>query len=141
MEELFLLIQKTYGVTGLILATPMGAVYYLWHENKSLHTQLLANSLAYGKDLAAASTAYGKELATVSAACSKELTIANDKVVAAQQQRVSDAQKIAEKLLDVVSEQNGLNKETNMTLDRIGDMFNSLPQRNTIAPEGKKRQP
>lgn len=50
----------------------------------------------------------------------------NDKVVEAQKQRVEDAQKVTEKLVEMVSEHAGLAKETNLALDRVGDTLSLL---------------
>ncbi len=44
------------------------------------------------------------------------------------EQRVADAKAISDKLMTIVSEQSGLNKETNMALERVGDMMSVLSQ-------------
>ncbi len=47
-------------------------------------------------------------------------------VVAAQTQRVTDAQQVTEKLIEMVSEHAGLAKETNIALDRIAGLLTTL---------------
>lgn len=90
MEEIFLLFYKTYGLIGLIILAPFVACFYLWRENKNLH---------------------GFHV--------RQLQSANDRVASALQQRVVDAQAITNKLVEIVSEQAAVNKETNLALDRL----------------------
>ena len=44
------------------------------------------------------------------------------------EQRVQDSKAISDKLMVIVGEQSGLNKETNMALERVGDMMSVLSQ-------------
>lgn len=90
MEEIFLLFYKTYGLIGLVILAPFIACIYLWRENKAIH----------------------KETA-------RQVQLANDRVSSALQQRVVDAQAITNKLVEIVSEQAAVNKETNLALDRL----------------------
>ena len=90
MEEIFLLFYKTYGLIGLIILAPFVACFYLWRENKNLHSVHV-----------------------------RQLQSANDRVASALQQRVVDAQAITNKLVEIVSEQAAVNKETNLALDRL----------------------
>lgn len=83
MDELIQLIFKSYGLVGVILASPLVAVVFLWRHNQALQDKLQA---------------------------------ANDK-------RVEDAQRITDKLMLMSSEHASLSKETNLALDRIGDVL------------------
>lgn len=40
MEELLLLIQKTYGLIGLFLVAPIGALIAVWRQNVKLQKDL-----------------------------------------------------------------------------------------------------
>lgn len=97
MEELLTLIYKTYGLVGILLVMPLVACIYLWKENKGLHRESSASIQA-----------------------------ANDRVAAAIQQRVVDAQSITNKLVEIVSEQAATNKETNIALSNLEDRLGSL---------------
>lgn len=90
MEEVLTLIYKTYGLVGLAIIAPFVACVYLWRENKAIH----------------------KETA-------KQLQATNDRIASALQQRVVDAQSITNKLIEIISEQSAVNKETNLALDRL----------------------
>lgn len=115
MQELFDLISKTYGIAGLIILSPFVGIFFLWRANQSLHLQLAALSVAHAKTLETST----KEFLD-------KILLANDKIVAAQVQRVQDAQGISTMLVTIVSEQSSLNKETNMALDKITEF---LPKR------------
>jgi hypothetical protein len=52
-----------------------------------------------------------------------EVIKATQESTEAQKQRVADAQAISNKLLDVVSEQSALNKETNIALDQVRELL------------------
>ncbi len=90
MEDLILLVQKTYGLIGLILFSPVAATVFLWIENKSLTRLLVSNTEA-----------------------------AHDKLAGVQAHRVDDAKAIMEKLMLIVSQQSSINEETNCALERI----------------------
>lgn len=100
MEEILLLVYKTYGLIGLIILSPFVACIYLWRENKNLH-----------------------------ASAARQVQQANDRVAAAIQQRVVDAQSITNKLVEIVSEQSAVNRETNLALDRLEDKLAVLKVR------------
>lgn len=87
-----MLVYKTYGLVGLIILAPGVACVFLWRENKNIH-----------------------------GAHVRQLQAANDKVAAALQQRVVDAQAITNKLVEIVSEQASVNKETNLALAQLVD--------------------
>jgi hypothetical protein len=61
-----------------------------------------------------------------------QLQAASDRVNGVHDQRVKDAKEIAEKLMDMIQEHAALSKETNMALDRVGDML-SILQNNAMA--------
>lgn len=95
-----MLVYKTYGLVGLLLLAPVVVSVYLWRENKALH----------------------KETA-------RQIQVANDRVQAAIQQRVVDAQSITNKLVEIVSEQAAVNRETNLALDRLETKLSVLKVR------------
>jgi hypothetical protein len=107
MEEIIQLITKTYGLVGFLILAPFAGMMVVWNENKRL-TLALHDSERRGSD---------------------KQSEMNDKIVKAQEQRVADAQQISSKLVEIVSEQSALNRETNIALDRIGDMLSSLHYR------------
>jgi len=41
MEELVLLVQKTYGIVGLLILAPFIAVVYLFRQNVKLHDDVV----------------------------------------------------------------------------------------------------
>lgn len=97
MDEIIALIVKTHGLVGVVFIAPYAAAVYLW-----------ANTLRLNKDLVLTA---------------KELAGSKNEVIEAQKQRVQDAQMISEKLMVLVSEQSGLNKETNIALDQVREML------------------
>lgn len=111
MDELVTLIAKTYGLVGLLIIFPFVACYLLWRENKRITHIVEKNS---------------DETA-------KRVQECNDKIVEAQKQRVVDAQAITNKLVEIVSEQSALNKETSLSLDRITEILSGLKARVQIA--------
>ncbi len=104
MDELITLITKTWGIAGILLAAPFLAVWVLWRANAKLNAQLV------------------KSVET----CKTELGDSHDKMSKIQDQRVLDAQSVTSKMMEVVSEQSALNKETNIVLDRVGDSLSVL---------------
>ena len=115
MEDLIQLVFKTYGLVGILLFAPLIGVVYLWRDNKALNRMLLNNSKSQASELAAMSKNHYADI-----------TMAHDKTSAAQLLRVQDAQNIMTKLMELVSEQSSLNKETNIALDNIGDVLSKL---------------
>jgi hypothetical protein len=107
VEELFTLVAKTYGLVGLLILFPFVACYFIWRENKRLTGVIERNA---------------QETA-------KRVQECNDKIIEAQKQRVADAQAITSKLVEMVSEQSALNKETNLALDRISEILSGLRTR------------
>ena len=103
MDELVQLLVKTYGLLGILLLAPFIATVYVWNENKRLHGHHEATETTNNNTV----------------------TLMNDKIVKAQEQRVADAQAITNKLVEIVSEQSALNKETNLVLERIKDKLDS----------------
>lgn len=103
MEELINLVVKTYGLVGFVLLAPYVALVYMWRQNVKLNADLVA---------------YGEKLA-----------MAKEGVTAAQAQRVVDAQQTATKMMELVSEQSGLNKETNITLDQLRELLMMMQTR------------
>lgn len=112
MEELIALIAKTWGIAGILLAAPFFACWVLWRANAKLNERLV-KSLEVSKE---------------------ELTTVNEKVAKVQELRVNDAQSVTTKLMQVVSDQSALNKETNIVLDRVGDALSVLQ---TVGPHKK----
>lgn len=104
MDELFQLIVKSYGVVGVIILSPMISTIYLWKENQKLHEKMLNLTGEHAKGIEGV----------------------GERITEVQDKRIADAQGIMTKLMDLVSAQSGLNKETNLALDRIGDMITML---------------
>lgn len=105
MEEIGLLITKTYGIAGLIMLSPFAGLIFLWRH----YVKVLKE-----KDL---------EI--------KQLGEA----------RTMDAQKVFEKLMDMNKIQSESNKETNMALERVGDLLSimtSPPPARPPLPPGDK---
>lgn len=96
MEDLLILIGKTYGLVGLLIVAPFFGLFVVWTEYKK-HIRETAATLA----------------------------AANIRSEEAQKQRVADAQSITTRLMEMVEEQSSLNKETNLTLNRIGEMLSN----------------
>lgn len=93
MEEIIVLVQKSYGLLGVFLVLPLVAVIVVWRQNVKLQDKVLK---------------------------------AHEDTTDAHKQRVKDAQEINVKLIDVLKEQTGLNIETNLALERIGDALNEV---------------
>lgn len=55
-----------------------------------------------------------------------EANKAKNAEIDAHKLRVKDAQEVNVKLVDVIKEQNAMNSETNIALERIGDAFNAM---------------
>jgi hypothetical protein len=104
MQEILELIAKTYGLVGVFLVLPLVSSVVLWRDNKSLRDE-------------------NKRLHEDSA---RHIQECNNAVVDSQKQRVADAQAISAKLIEMVSEQASLNKETILSLDRISDSLTGL---------------
>lgn len=92
MDKLYQLIMDTYGIAGIITLSPLIGVVMLAREVRRLTDELV-----------------------------KTTTTWSEKVSAAQQARIDDSKAISDRLMQVVTEQAALNKETNIALDRIGD--------------------
>jgi hypothetical protein len=65
----------------------------------------------------------------------KQLAEANTKVVKAQEQRVEDVKAIANRLIEMSSENAALTKETNIALDRVGDTLTVMVQAGFYRPQ------
>ena len=92
-EDLVTLILKTYGIAGVLILAPFVACFLLWRGNTVLQAQVVAQ-------------------AALVAAAEKER--GND-----QNKRVTDTERMMEKLLLVVREQTALGVETNSMLERL----------------------
>lgn len=97
MEELVQLITKTYGLVGLLILAPMAALTILYKD----HRKMLKDREKQDKEW-------------------------EERIGKVQEQRVQDAQAITAKLVEIVSEQSGLNRETNMALERISEMLDKV---------------
>lgn len=99
MEEILQLIIKSYGLIGIFLVLPLGASALLWKENKALTKQLQSNH----EDAA------------------RKIQACNDRIIEAHKQRVMDSQAVSNQLIVMVNEQTGLNKDSVLALDKLGD--------------------
>lgn len=138
MDALFELIIKTYGLVGLLIAAPFVAAVYLWRDNVKIRTDyssaISTLHASHANIIAALNSERHKELVEANAERLKQLSESNDKVVKAQEQRVADAQAVRDKLVDMISEQAAMNRETNVVLDRVGD-FLATKQNRLLPPE------
>lgn len=114
MGELLDLIYKSYGLIGLLIAAPFVASVYLWKDNIKLRSDTAVQLAELNKLRIADTEKFAISLSAV-----------NDKIVKAQEQRVIDAQSITTKLVDIISEQSAMNRETNLALERVGDFLAS----------------
>jgi hypothetical protein len=94
VEELIQLIAKTYGIAGLIMLSPFIMLGYVWRNNQKLHAEI--------------------------SKVQSERATAVEKI---QEARVGDAKAMSEKMLVLVEEQAGLNKETNIALDQVRELL------------------
>lgn len=94
MDELVQLIAKTYGIAGLIMLSPFIMLGYVWKNNVKLHDQV--------------------------SKIQAERAAAVEKV---QEARVGDAKATFEKMMVLIEEQAGLNKETNIALDQVRELL------------------
>jgi hypothetical protein len=104
MEELIQLVIKSYGVIGLVMLSPFVGVWFLWKQNQKLHDTIAA----------------------LTSSSAERIVVAGDRIVEAQKQRVTDAQAIMDRLVTMVTEQSGLNKETNLALERLADLMSMM---------------
>jgi hypothetical protein len=104
MDDLIQLIVKSYGIVGLLILSPMITTVYLWRETVRLnkeHNELQAAHMKFIDDL-------------------------GQRVVAAQEKRVLDSQGVTNKLVEMIANHTTAQKETNIALDRVGDMVSML---------------
>jgi hypothetical protein len=94
VDELVQLIAKTYGIAGLIMLSPFIMLGYVWKNNVKLHDQV--------------------------SKIQAERAAAVEKV---QEARVGDAKATFEKMMVLIEEQAGLNKETNIALDQVRELL------------------
>jgi uncharacterized protein involved in tolerance to divalent cations len=104
VDELVQAFVKSYGIVGLIIIAPVVGMVYLWRENIKLNTEMRVMAAEYAK----------------------RIDEMGQRVVAAQEKRVDDSHNITTQLVDMISEHSGAQKETNLALDRIGDMVSDL---------------
>jgi hypothetical protein len=97
MDELIQLIARTYGIVGLLILAPIIAVIFLYKDNRRIHHDHEALMVDW------------------------ELRVAK-----VQEQRVQDAQAITNKLVEIVSEQSALSRETNIALERISGIMDQV---------------
>lgn len=115
MEKLFQLVMETYGIAGVIMLSPFVAVIAMWRENSKLHADAEAASMKYMATCKECDKTYAASLQAV-----------NDRLVKAHEQRVVDAQAITAKMVEMVAEQSAMNRETNLALDRVGDLMSMI---------------
>lgn len=110
MDKIIQLTLETYGISGMVMLSPLLAVVYLWRENQSL-TQKHSDELA--KLNASRVSDSQKCVSCPNVAALNEI----------QNQRVKDAQQIGNKLIQVMSEQSALNQQTNSALEQLGNVL------------------
>jgi len=115
MEKIVQLVMETYGVAGLVMLSPFAAVVVLWRENLRIQKDAKDSETKYRTSCTDCDKAYADKLASI-----------NDKLVSAHEQRVKDAQAITSKMVEMVAEQSAMNRETNLALDRVGDLMSVI---------------
>ncbi len=101
MNDFIELIQKTYGLAGILTLIPALAATVLYRDGRRKEKE------------------HEKEIRLLNQA-------SEEKLERLQNQRVSDAQAISTKLVGIVSDQSSLNKETNLALGRISETMTHL---------------
>jgi hypothetical protein len=97
VDKIIELIFQSYGIIGVILFLPTGGMVAIWRAYMKRE-----------KDSA------------------KELAEANLRIEQATKARVEDAKAVSDKLMELVSEQSGLNKETNLALGHINNLLERM---------------
>lgn len=115
MDELIQLITKTYGLVGLLILAPMGGLVIVYRDYRRAQAE---------RDRA--EREWAERLRKCEQECGERLSVVNDKVIGAQLQRVADAQAVTSKLVELVSDQSALNRETNLALESIGNTLTVL---------------
>jgi hypothetical protein len=100
MGEVIELVYKSYGIIGLVMLSPLAGLVYLWRDYKA-----------------------------ISKAHFETIKSLMRNIHDLQEKRVQDAQAIGGKLMELMSEQAAMNKETNMALERIGESAMLEPPR------------
>lgn len=90
MDKIVELVMKSYGLVGFMLIAPLIGLAVLWRAYVKREDEHI-----------------------------KELSAAHGVVAATQEKRVIDAHSMAEKMMDLASEQSALNKETNLLLGNV----------------------
>lgn len=107
MEEIIQIILKSYGLVGIVLLAPYAGIFFLWKELKKTLQEKAKDSKAHAEAI----SSYG------------------ERIVEAHKLRVQDAQSISDRLIALSSEHSSLSKETNMALDRLGDLMTLVRER------------
>lgn len=105
MEELVQLVIKTYGIIGLVMLSPFVGIMVLWRY----HVKMQDKNHKSNEEL-------------------------QNKLNELNQKRVDDSKAIIDKLLLVAGEQGALSKETNMALDRVGDLLSIISSLPSMKP-------
>jgi len=104
MDSFLKLMIDSYGLFGLLLAAPVVGMIWLWRDTVRLNTEMRKMQDEFAK----------------------RQDDMGQRVAATQEKRVDDSHKIATQLVDIISEHAAAQKETNLALDRIGDMVSAL---------------
>lgn len=104
MEELVQLIAKTYGIAGLIMISPFVMLGYVWRNNAKLQA----------------------DISKVHEQRNAIQEQRNADVSRVQEARVNDAKQISEKMMELMEEQAGLNKETSIALDQVRELLTKI---------------
>lgn len=114
MDEIIQLITKTYGIVGVLIIAPMAACVVLFRQNQELH----------------------KESVKKEESCTKNIESANERVIKAQEQRVTDAQNVANRLITMAGEQAALVKENNLALEEVQKLLSEVQMKNFAGKRG-----
>jgi hypothetical protein len=102
VDEIIQLIIKSYGLIGLFLILPLLACYFLWKENKRITQQLQ----------------------DIHEDAARKIQACNDRIIEAHKIRVTDAQAVSSRVMELSSEQTSGNKEYISALDRLTSIIN-----------------
>lgn len=101
MDEIILLITKTYGLAAVIMLSPFIGLVVVWRHNVQLQ----------------------KEKDAQNAKHEEAMKVLQDSLNKVQESRVADAKVMSDKMLTVVEIQSSANKEVSMTLDQVRELL------------------
>lgn len=108
MEELVQLIVKTYGIVGIILLTPTVGCVFLWRHY--IHKERLHSE---------SEKQWSEKIEQLGKGHS-------EKIESLQQKRIDDVKALSDAVQKIATEQSGMNRETNMLMERINETLQAV---------------